>query len=290
MDASGQVTAKQAGEAMITATAKDGSGVQAECRVTVKERKPTPKVLVAKITLDKTTLALEEGKTAVLVPTVAPAEATDKDLTWASDKPAVAEVDESGHVSAKKAGEATITATAKDGSGVQAACKVTVKAAPAPKVKVTFVLNGGKFTDASVPTTVELKKNEKVAKPSDPVKDNYTFKGWFKGNQEYNFGTPVTENITLTAKWEEVKKNAVESLLLADVQVVGNPVGAELVLRGAEAAESVKVYSLLGTCLYSQALHGESDVRIDASNWASGTYVVVVTARDGEKTIRVVKQ
>ena len=86
-------------------------------------------VAVTSVTLDKTELALTVGDAAVqLTATVAPEDATDKTVTWTSDKPAVATVDATGKVTAVAAGEATITAQAGDKT---ATCKVTVTKAPA---------------------------------------------------------------------------------------------------------------------------------------------------------------
>ena len=92
--------------------------------------KPTPvtptTVSVTSITLDQTTLNKKVGDAAVtLNATVSPDNATDKSLTWTSDKPAVATVAD-GVVTFKGAGTAIITATANDGSGVEATCTVTV--------------------------------------------------------------------------------------------------------------------------------------------------------------------
>ena len=86
-------------------------------------------VAVTSVTLDKTELALTVGDAVVqLTATVAPEDATDKTVTWTSDKPAVATVDATGKVTAVAAGEATITAQAGDKT---ATCKVTVTKAPA---------------------------------------------------------------------------------------------------------------------------------------------------------------
>ena len=42
----------------------------------------------------------------------------------------------------------------------------------------------------------------RAKRPSpDPTRDGYQFDGWFTGNTAYDFSTPVTENITLTAHW-----------------------------------------------------------------------------------------
>jgi uncharacterized protein YjdB len=79
------------------------------------------------ITLDKTELVLIVGDAAAqLKATVAPDNATDKTVTWSSDKTSVATVDATGNVTAVAEGEATITAKAGDKT---ATCKVTVTAA-----------------------------------------------------------------------------------------------------------------------------------------------------------------
>ena len=47
--------------------------------------------------------------------------------------------------------------------------------------------------------------NDKVPRPtSDPEKSGHTFPGWYLGEEKYNFDTPVTAPLTLTAKWEKV--------------------------------------------------------------------------------------
>lgn len=122
----GVVKGLTAGTATITATAADGSGVQGVCTVTVKAAGPAG-VKVTKITLDKTTASLEEGKTEKLTATVEPSNATDSKVTWTTSNSSVATVSD-GTITAVKAGTATITATAADGSGIKAECAVTVTA------------------------------------------------------------------------------------------------------------------------------------------------------------------
>ncbi|GAP72021.1 Ig-like domain-containing protein [Candidatus Symbiothrix dinenymphae] len=39
--------------------------------------------------------------------------------------------------------------------------------------------------------------------PSPPGRDGYTFEGWYDGEAEYDFDTPVTADLTLTAKWKQ---------------------------------------------------------------------------------------
>ena len=80
---------------------------------------------VTNITLDKTELPLYIGDSETLTATIEPGDATNKTVTWSSDKPGVAAVDASGNVIAVAAGNATITAMA-DG-GKTATCVVQVR-------------------------------------------------------------------------------------------------------------------------------------------------------------------
>ena len=71
---------------------------------------------------------------------VAPADATEKGVTFASDAEDVIKVDADGNYEAKSAGTAKITITAKDGSGVTATVEVSVSAPVIPEPdKVEFV-------------------------------------------------------------------------------------------------------------------------------------------------------
>lgn len=46
--------------------------------------------------------------------------------------------------------------------------------------------------------------NGKACAPDTPVKSGYRFVGWYNGNAKWDFDTSVTENLTLTAKWEKI--------------------------------------------------------------------------------------
>lgn len=82
---------------------------------------------VTKVKLNRTSLKLNKGKSYQLKATVTPTNATNKKLTWSSNRKSVATVNSKGKVTAKKKGTALIKAIAKDGSKVSATCKVTVK-------------------------------------------------------------------------------------------------------------------------------------------------------------------
>ena len=70
---------------------------------------------------------------------------------------------------------------------------------PSSIYKVSFDTTGG--SQAPQPQQVPYPYG-RVQRPSpDPTRSGYQFDGWFTGNTAYNFSTPVTKNITLSAKW-----------------------------------------------------------------------------------------
>lgn len=83
---------------------------------------PDP-VAVESVTLNAHNASLYVGESGRLVATVLPDNATDKTVTWASDEPGVASVDQNGVVTAVSEGTAVITATA---GGKSDSCIITV--------------------------------------------------------------------------------------------------------------------------------------------------------------------
>ena len=71
---------------------------------------------------------------------------------------------------------------------------------PGPKPTthtVTFDSDGGSEVEAQ---TVE--DGQTATEPVDPTKEGFVFSGWLLDGEEYDFSTPVTADITLTAFWE----------------------------------------------------------------------------------------
>lgn len=125
VDQQGNVTAVSAdkGTAVITVKTVEGNH-QATCTVTV-----TPKTVLVNGIQVQGTASLYVGNTATLTATITPDGASNKTVTWDSLNKDIAAVDQQGNVTALKAGAATITATAKDGSGVFGSFVVTVQPA-----------------------------------------------------------------------------------------------------------------------------------------------------------------
>lgn len=78
----------------------------------------------AKVKLSESSISLTKGKTKTLKHTITPASAQNADVTWTSSNPAVASVNQSGKVTAKGNGTATITCETYNGK--KDTCKVTV--------------------------------------------------------------------------------------------------------------------------------------------------------------------
>ena len=156
--ANSTVTAVGAGTATITLTSVDGEHT-GTCEVTVTD----PVVNVTGVTLDATTATMNIDDTKQLSSTVAPANATDKTVTYASKAQGVASVDNKGLITAKSAGTAQIVATTKDGAKT-ATCDVTVENA------VVNVTNVG-LTPATA--TLDIGATQQLTPTVEPSNASY---------------------------------------------------------------------------------------------------------------------
>lgn len=117
VDSAGKVVAKSPGYAIITAKTKDGA-FTAKTEVLVIQP-------VTGVTLNKTASYLNLNATMTLVPTISPANASIKSVTWTSSDPSIATVSSSGVVTGLKKGTVTITCKTTNGAKT-ASCKVAV--------------------------------------------------------------------------------------------------------------------------------------------------------------------
>lgn len=141
-------------------------------------------VKVTGIQLDKTSVSLGVGETKVLAITFAPANTTQKVLTFTTSNKNVASVNTDGTIIATGAGSADITVISASDSTVKAVCKVTVKA----KAKVTL--------------TVEVFDRGNVG--GTPA-DNNIYTTWIQDN--FQKANPNIQLKFITApRWQEVNK------------------------------------------------------------------------------------
>lgn len=119
-ESTGVITAHKVGDAIITATATDGSGISASTTIHVTPLK------VSQIEMPKEMYLLRSLSKQIEV-NIAPELADNKILKWTSDNEEVATVTQEGVVKGVNVGTANITATTTDGTELSATCKVTVK-------------------------------------------------------------------------------------------------------------------------------------------------------------------
>ncbi len=277
----GVVTVVGEGTATITVTTADGSKT-ATCAVTV-----TP-VAVTGVTLNEQTVSilLDSGETKTLTATVAPENATNKQVSWSSSNEEVATV-LNGVVTPVTTGTATITVTTADG-GHTATCTVTV------------------VTDAIAVTGVTLDKTELALNPaSSPVAltatvlpENATNKqvSWSSSNEEVatvadGIVTVVgVGNATITVTTADGSKTATCAVTVTPVAVTGVTLDFEEV-----TVERGKTLTLTATVLPENATNKQvswsssnNDVATVADGVvtaiAAGTATITVTTADGSKT------
>jgi len=156
MVGNGQFKALKAGEVTITATAQDGSGVKATCRVVVKNPMAT------QVLLNETQHNAIVDDVFTLTAKVTPEKAA-QNVVWTMDKTNILQNMGDGKFKALKAGEVILTATAQDGSEVKATCHVTVKNPMATQVVLNKTQHNAIVDDVFTLTAKVMP--EKAAQP-----------------------------------------------------------------------------------------------------------------------------
>lgn len=181
----GLVTGLKVGSTTITV--KTHNNKTAELSVTVKATEPTE---AGKVTLSQTKATLSMGDTLQLTATLP--KGTASVLTWTSDKPAVAKVNDYGLVTAEGAGTAKITVATANGK--KASCTVTVNKAP------------GKVTVK--PTAVTLAPGESIQLKATLPRDTTSELTWKSAKSAV---AKVNENGLVTAVKAGTAKITVET-------------------------------------------------------------------------------
>lgn len=119
---------------------------------------------------------------------------------------------------------------------------------------VIFDSNGGTAVD----TQKNVQYGTTATKPENPTREGYRFLGWFtKDGKAFDFSTPITKSMTLTAKWEIVNINAYIIPITSD--------GTQLVGAGFDMALNTTTLSRVGLPGYED----EDAVRIHFATFAS---------------------
>lgn len=120
-----------------SASGTDTSGIKDNAsennKITENIMKPenTTNRPVAELTVSKSSVSIEEGKSTSVTTTIRPNDAANKTLTWKSSNTTIATVS-NGTISGKKPGSCQITVSTTDGSGISKTIAVTVTKKPDP--------------------------------------------------------------------------------------------------------------------------------------------------------------
>lgn len=247
VNSDGEINAVDVGEATITASIKE-TDLTAECVVTVVPD-------IESIELSDTSLKLKKDGTAQLTATANPEGASMDGITFASDAPNVATVDEEGNVTAIADGKATITASVGD---VSAECVVTVDSTVSiPKTgsnsnsssgSASSGTNGGSNdTSSSASAPAASSSFEYGALPMDPATDGET---WWNIDSSDSAYWAVANNInamraegglsalTVSSSLSSIAHDRCVYLIANDVFSHDGATTAEILCSGATSASA----------------------------------------------------
>ena len=261
----GKFKALKAGIVTITATAQDGSKVKATCRVVVKN--PMATQVVLNETQHNAIIDAVFTLTAKVMP-----EKAAQNVVWTMDKTNILQDMGDGKFKALKAGEVTLTATAQDGSGVKATCRVVVKNPMATQVVLNETQHNAIIDDVFTLTAKMMP--EKAAQNVVWTMDKTNI---LQDMGDGKFKALKAGEVTLTATAQD------GSGVKATCHVIVVPPtaldfkkddashslqweGATLVLHGAKIGSTIRVYSMKGKKLH-QFEATDSVVRIDFGLW-----------------------
>ena len=225
------------------------------------------------MTLSRKTLSMRTGESASLTAAVAP-EGVDQSVTWSSDTPTVAKVD-NGTVTAVAAGSAVITATSAADPSKSASCTVTVSAVPEAKPEKPVIDDTVK-----TPASVDIKQTPKAysdansaaaALSSDIMSSDLEVSA---GGKVYITGAKANEIIKASLAGETLEKS--ESLpiftISADKEVVAcswKVKGALLLADRMDAVDIRKIVSAKQTLKFEYSAN--------AANYGDGKFTILTS-------------
>jgi len=210
----GYVYANGVGTAKITCSSQSNPEAKAECTITVV------KVDATGVTLDKTNekVYLGNGKL-TLTATVAPADASNKNVTWESSDTTIATV-EGGVVTFLKEGNVTITCKSEDNESLTATCAIEVKTNAVSTVSIPASLNAYVNSTATLePTFTGAVEGKEVSDKTVTWTSSDTTVATVDENGIITTLKAGTATITVTTK--DGNKQATCTLTVAEAPTLG---------------------------------------------------------------------
>ncbi len=257
VDSNGIITGVSGGSCIIIVTTVE-RGLVASCKVNVYE-------FVTSIKISNSSEYINYGVTRRLTAAVTPKTATNQGVSWSSSKPSVIKVDSKGNITAVGYGMATITATAKDGSGISDSVNIT-SVRPVTGISVN-------------PSTVTVMEGADVTVKASVTPSNATFNDvdWASSNSEV---ARVDYNGTITG----VKQGV---CYVTATSTDGNNISArvKVTVKPAVPATSVVINSTSITMLPGQSTQLTARLKptksTDKYTWVSGDTSVATVDSNG---------
>lgn len=132
---------------------------------------------------------------------------------------------------------------------------------------VTFNTNGGSQV---VPQYILAESGDKATKPAtDPTRDGYLFKGWYDATltTNYDFSASVSSDITIHAKWEDIKEGLNALIVTAtNLKAGGTTKGQTFLQNAIDAAQLVVNNGSASTTDVANALNALTAAIADYQN------------------------
>ncbi|MCQ2607212.1 MAG: Ig-like domain-containing protein [Bacteroidales bacterium] len=281
----GYVTAKGAGMVQITATAKDGSGVSNSIYITVAS------IPVQSITVSN--VELELGQSAKIKATIAPSNATYKNLIYEVNDNSIISVDGDGNITSLAEGTAIVTVTAP-ADGVSQTLTVTVTPVKADKSFLNQLIENEKWGAYAVYYKVQdgeivigRGKGEK-----SPLVYNDFQNAWLNAQDVYDEPFATQDQVDDAARWlyDAIKAmgadidieplpDAVDDVIVVNAAVYPTMVTTNVTIA-ADNLTAVKIVSATGKVVAYEQASGD-EIEIDATSFAQGVYKVIVETENG---------
>ncbi|WP_368094288.1 InlB B-repeat-containing protein [Bifidobacterium catenulatum] len=141
---------------------------------------------------------------------------------------------------------------------------------------VTFDTNGG---NAIASQTVDDKG--KAKEPTAPTRDSWTFAGWYLNGVEYDFTTPVTQDITLKAGWKRVAP----SMEFKDMHKrisAGSKSGQQKLTLDVKGTEETNTSTLTSTTMWNTVISDPLSEWVDPVGLVDGKGTGITVSKDGK--------
>jgi len=253
-------------------------------------------VAVTGVTVSPTSASINAGTTQQLTATIAPANATNQNVTWSSSNTNVATVSATGLVTAVAAGSATITVTTQDGNKTATA---TITVTPASTFTVNF------YKPSNWGTTIRI--YWWAAQPAGILADgtwpgvtmtnsgngwySYTFTNISSTNLIFNDGTNQTADLTRNKTGWYLNNTWYDTNPGTPIAVTGITVSPTAVTVSANATTQITATVVPSNATNKTVTWSSGNTSVATVNSAGlvtgvsgGTAIITATTQDGNKT------